>query len=556
METLKQLLHRATELFPDRVFLRYKTQSIWQTRTYGAFSERVGKVATYLHQHDIKPGDRVALCMDNGPEWMEIYMGIVCIGAIAVPIDARLREQEVAHILSDSGSGLLFTDARHYAMVRDLAPQTPQLEKVILFGYNGASPTPSRKIEYEDYADLLNAEISAAWPDQDPTRDDVASFIYTSGTTGRQKGAMLTHFNFISNVIHTADAFDISDEENFLLLLPLHHSLAFTTSFLIPIYAGAEVSFVESLRTVSENIREVSPTIMMGVPLLAEKMYARIMTNLQKNKLAYTLFRLGLRQPVRKAVLKGLGGKLRIFGIGGAPCDPDVLQGFQQLGINILEGYGLTETAPAVSFSRPENPIHGTVGPPIDCMEVKIRDANSEGVGEISLRGDNVMKGYYNNPEATAEVFDGDWFLTGDLGKIDHNGHLVITGRKKSLIVNREGKNIYPEEVENQICKSPFISEALVLGYQEPSDKIGERVGVIVVPDQEAMDQQQQESNERLSDAQHNKLIIQEVKKELQHLADYKRPRRIQIRTEEFEKTSTSKIKRYLYAMEVEELGE
>ncbi|MBU0678665.1 MAG: AMP-dependent synthetase/ligase [Verrucomicrobia bacterium] len=559
MTTIKQLLLDSATKRDSSIALRYKQRGTWHPVTYQQLLRNTRCVAEMLAELKIRPGDKVAIHLDNCPEWPEIYFGITGIGAVAVPVDAKLREQEVTHILRDSETTVAFASAKTYKLIREIEESLPDLEYVILVGGAEVMPSHTRKVNYRDYADIqarvqhrADAE-NCAFNRGKPSGDDVASIIYTSGTTGRQKGAMLTHRNFCSNVAAALEEIAVSADDNFLLVLPLHHSFAFTTNLLVPIAAGAEISFIESLKTVGENVREVSPTILIGVPLLIEKMYSRMRLRLKENKVASTLYALHLRKPVIKGILKGLGGKLRTMVVGGAPSDPEVLKGFAELGIPVLEGYGLTETAPILTMNPPAKPKPGSVGRALKNVEIKIMDPNGEGIGEIAARGPNIMKGYYNAPEATAQVFQDGWFVTGDLGFIDDEGYITITGRKKSLIVNREGKNIYPEEVETQVCKSEFILEALALGYTEGGET-GERVGVIVVPNQDAIDAHVEKTKKALSDQELEDLLRKEVKRVTQDIADYKRPRRIQIRTEEFEKTSTSKVKRYLYSIELKEV--
>jgi len=539
------------------VALRYKEDGEWIEITYGALLQRVRLVAAVLSEMKVKPGERVAIYLENCPAWPEIYFAIVGCGLTAVPVDGKLREQEAAHVLRDSESRAVFTSAKAYRIVREIEDGLPELTHAVILDGLEIIPHEPGRVAYADYGEALqSAEKRAAgntlFEEANPSEGDVASIIYTSGTTGRQKGAMLTHGNFCSNVEACSESIAISQDENFLLVLPLHHSFAFTTNLLLPVAAGAEISFIESLKTVGENVREVSPTVLIGVPLLLEKMYARIWSGLKKKKAAYLLYKLGIRKPVTKGILKNLGGKLRLFVVGGAPASPDVLRGFEALGIPILEGYGLTETAPVLTLNPPDKPKPGSVGKPIPGVDIKIVPPNAEGVGEIAAKGPNLMKGYFRNPQATAEVFDEGWFLTGDLGTIDEEGYVTITGRKKSLIVNREGKNIYPEEVEACVCQSPFILEALALGYTAPGET-GERVGVIVVPDQEALDAWRKHGKP-VSDEDIKALMKKEVKKVTANIADYKRPRRIQVRTEEFEKTSTAKVKRYLYEIDPTEV--
>ena len=559
--TIKELLALSVKGHASSVAVRFKQNGQWETLSYQDLQQRAWIAAEILAgRFGIKPGDRVGLFRENSPEWAELYFGIVGLGATAVPIDAKLQEQEVAHIVHDSGAKALFAGAKSYALLSEIERHVPALNHVALVGGREVLPSPSKKVKYEDYGELCEKVREAAWSNKraydrhDPKEDDIASFIYTSGTTGRQKGAMLTHKNFTSNVLAAMEAIKVESADNFLLVLPLHHSFAFTTNLLLPLAAGSEISLVENLKTVGDNTREVSPTILIGVPLLFEKMYNRIWAGLKENKLAYTMYRLGIMKPITRGILEKLGGKIRLVVSGGAPCDPELLMNFNRLGVPMVEGYGLTETAPVLTFNPQHKPKPGTVGPPIPGVEIKIMDPNAEGIGEIAARGPNIMKGYYNNPEATAQVFHDGWFLTGDLGFIDADGYIAITGRKKSLIVNREGKNIYPEEVEHQMCKSPYIREALALGFREAGEKVGEHVGLIVVPDQEAIDAHHK-SKPPPSEKELERMIREEVKRLSAEIAEYKRPRRVRIRWEEFSKTSTGKVKRYLYSISDAEEG-
>ncbi len=555
---LKQLLADSVESRGDAVAFRYKSGGEWQTCAYRAFLEKVRTVSELLGGLRIRPGERVGLFADNSMEWAAIYFGIVGSGAIAVPIDAKLQELELAHILTDSRARILFCGARQYPLVRERHHQLRDLEHVLVLNGGKALDLASAKapVTYTDLAAAMEqaaegaAGAKAFYDRVEPGDDDVASLIYTSGTTGRQKGAMLTHGNFTSNVASCRRAWPITGDDNFLLVLPMHHAFAFTGNLLLPLACGSSISLVESLRTVGENIRDVSPTAFIGVPLLIEKMYERIFAKLRQNRTAWLMWSLGLRGPIRRRIRAQLGGKLRIVVTGGAPCDPDILRGYQALGVSIVEGYGLTEAAPVLTLNPPDAPKPGSIGRPLSGVEIRIVDPNEQGVGELAARGPNIMKGYFRNPEATAEVLRDGWLYTGDLGRIDDEGYITLAGRKKSLIVNREGKNIYPEEVEVQVLKSPYLLEALVLGYQEPTDKVGERVGLIVVPNLEQFDHDARRRGRAFTDAELMARVRDEVRRVTRDLSEYKRPRKVQVRMEEFEKTSTSKVKRYLYEMD------
>jgi len=554
--TIKEMLTRAVDERGDEPFIQYKEAGTWTSLSFQEVERQARVVAEICHVNGAMPGDHIALLRENSPEWPAIYFGITGCGLTAVPIDAKLQEQEVAHILRDSGASIVFTSARSYPIIRDIEDYLPRLKHVILIDEHDALPEGPGRVNYSDYKKACTQAEAAADDDDsfyrthDPEEGDIASLIYTSGTTGRQKAAMLSHVNFTANVYSALDIIDVHYSDNFLLVLPLHHAFAFTTNLLVPLGAMCRISLVESLRTIRENMYEIEPTVLIAVPLLLEKMYNRIQDNVRKSKVARLLMWIGLSHIIGRKLRKRLGGKLKLIVSGGAPCDPDILRGWSKLGIDVIEGYGLTETAPVLTLNPPSDIRIGTVGKPMTDIKISILDPNDQGVGEIAVKGPNVMQGYYNNPEATREVFRDDWLLTGDLGFLDPDGYLIISGRKKNLIVNRSGKNIYPEEVEYQINKSPFILECLAVGYRDPDETVGERVGLIVVPNQETIDEYAAKEHRTLSDQDVEDLIRAEVKRVSREIAEYKRPRRIQIRIEEFEKTSTAKIKRYLYSME------
>lgn len=554
--TIKDCLNRAAAERPEGVALRYKQNGSWQTTSFSELRRRTWHVSELLARLDVNPGDRVAILLENSPEWFEIYHGIVGIGAIAVPVDAKLREQEVAHIFHDCGVSAVFCSARLTGLLEGLGSGLHELKNVIVLDCDGDIPAGWESLTCHAYAQLWADAASTAEAEDrafdrmGPTALSPASFIYTSGTTGRQKGAVLTHHNFMSNVAGIAKAIDVREDDNFMLVLPLHHSFAFTCNLLVPLHACCEVSLVENLKTIKANMADCSPTVLLSVPLLLEKMLARVMDGINASRSARLMYRLGLAKVIGRRIHAGLGGALRLIVSGGAPINPGTLIAWKKLGIPVVEGYGITETAPVLTVNRPGAVRIGTVGSPLDGVDIKIHDPNPAGVGEILARGENVMQGYYNNPAETEKVLVDGWYYTGDLGRFDEQGFLVINGRKKSLIVNREGKNIYPEEVERQVLQSPLVLECLAMGYRDPNDGIGERVGLIAVPNLAALDSLEKHAGNTLSDEEIDKMVRKDIRTCLDGLAEYKRPRRIEIRFNEFEKTTTQKIKRYLYAID------
>ncbi len=540
---LRDWLEQAAEKYGARPALRFKSDGVWHSRTYRELLDRSRAAAAALRRDGVRPGDRVALFRDNAPDWPEAYFGIVGLGAIAVPLDPKLREQEVSHILRDAGVEVALCGVRQCELLGEIEDEVPGLRRVRTL--DGAPPALRRRAEYAAFAPDTAAP-EHGWRYAKLENNSPASLIYTSGTTGRAKGAILTHGNFTANAQSCIDAIGVRDDDRMLLALPLHHSFAFTANLIVPIGVGAEICFVESLKTVGENLREVSPTILLAVPLLLEKLYRRIETGLREKPLARLLLALGILGPIRKAVRAKLGGRLRLLVSGGAPCDPELLRGLTRLGLTAVEGYGLTEAGPVVSLNPLDAPRPGTVGRPLPRVEVKLLEPDASGVGELAVRGPNVMAGYYRNEEATrAALLEGGWLATGDLASIDADGYITIRGRKKALIVNREGKNIYPEEVEQQLAQSPLVLESLVFGYREPGERVGERVGAIVVPN--LAEFERRNGGRRPPDAEIERQVHAEIRRVLRGIAEYKHPRHIVIRMEELEKTSTAKIKRFLY---------
>ena len=553
--TIRGLLEKNVAERPGRNALVWSENKTWMRRTWREYLARVRDVAEgYGTRFDLKPREEnVAIILGNSPTWLEAYLAQSGAGVSVVPLDPKLHDAEVEYILADSEAVVVTTDVHHLKMMMGLAPKLPKLRGIVCVDGVINEGQTIGKVKVVGF-DKLRISGGGAWYDAHVAREeDVASIIYTSGTTGRSKGAMLTHANFCAQ-LRALEFFTVRKDDNFLLVLPLHHAFAFTANFIVPLACKCEVSMVENLRTIPENMKETRPTVLLAVPLLAEKMLGAIMKKLRKSAAARALMAMGLSRVVGRKIVDQLGGRLRIIICGGAASDPDVLRQWTKFGVKTLQGYGLTETAP-ISALAPVNEIRfESVGKALPGHELRIADPNGEGVGEIEVRGPSVMKGYFRNEDATKECFDGDWFRTGDLGTMDANGYVTITGRKKSLIVNREGKNIYPEEVELVINACPHVLESIVLGYHVPGEQKGEHVGAIVVADLDKIAEERNKTDAAsaspLSDDQIRKLCVDEIHAAMKEISTYKHPRRIQVRFEPLQKTNTLKVKRYLYSLD------
>ena len=375
--------------------------------------------------------------------------------------------------------------------------------------------------------------------------EDVIAVLYTSGTTGKSKGVMLTNKNLVTNFIGVQHLMQLDDNIRVLSVLPINHVYESTCGVLAPLFLGGTVAFAESLLKVAQNLNEIKPNFFLGVPVLFQALYTRMTAKINAS-IAGRIMNSNpvTRGIVAKKIRKELGGNITFIS-GGASFDPALQKGLRNLGLNIYNGYGITETAPLVAVnSKVGGDRLGSVGKVMPNVQVKIDNANEDGVGEIWIKGPNVMKGYYNSPPATKEALTDGWYHSGDLGYVDKDDFLFVMGRMKNLIVTGNGKNIYPEEVETELVKSPYIEEAMI--YAHKAGTTDEEVRAVVYLNQDALDAYAKQNNiKELTKKDVYNLIRSEIKKYSANLADYKRVKEFMIRDEEFPKTSTRKIKRY-----------
>ena len=557
--------------------LNHKIRGEWTNISAENFVERVRNVALGLAEFGIKPGDRIALLSENRPEWSIADLAILSLGAINVPIYTTQAVDQIRFILTDSGSRAIFvSNKKLFKHAEQAVAGLDFLERIIFF-----DASDDEKIDRSTTLDSLEksgqersinkpaafgAYLTAIRP------DDLATIIYTSGTTGEPKGVMLTHANFVSNVLATTSGLPISSSDIALSVLPLSHIFE-RTGFYIFCYSGVSVYYTASFDQVAENLREVRPTVMTAVPRLFEKVYHRIVKKgfsqkgwkrrvferslnvgqryaeaKDKGKLVGPA--LALQQSMANRLVfskwrEGVGGRLRYFVSGGAPLSPALSYAFLAAGIPILQGYGATETC-IVSANRPDNNKVGSVGQLFDGIEVNIAED-----GEILLRGPNVMRGYYGHPEETASVLRDEWFATGDVGYVDKEGHLYITDRKKDLFKLSNGKYVAPQQIESLLKQSEFVSQVVVVGAGR------KQPAALIVPEWEAVRQLLTEAGEKFpSDrvALANspaaiKLVQKDVSLLTRALPDYQRIRRIALLPNEFtidkgELTPTLKVKR------------
>lgn len=557
--------------------LNYKREGHWHRISAEEFLARVEHVALGLAGLGIKAGDRVALLSENRPDWSIVDLAILSLGAINVPIYTTQAVEQVRYILEDSGARLLFVSGRRvFKHARPGIEGVAGLEQIIFFdeeaveGVLRAGTLAELEKAGRERAtrepDAFNQYLAAVGP------DDLATIIYTSGTTGEPKGVMLSHQNFVSNVLSISDSLPILPTDVALSVLPLSHIFE-RAVFYVFCWNGVSVHYSASFDQVGEHLREVRPTIMTAVPRLFEKVYHRIVKRgMSERGWKRRVFEDAMRTGQRYAELRdkgkrvplalkfkqsvsdrlvfskwreGVGGRLRFFVSGGAALSPTLSYSFLAAGIPILQGYGMTETC-IVSANRPEDNVVGSVGRVFPGIEVKI--AND---GEILVRGENVMRGYYGKPEETAKALKDGWFATGDVGRMDDRGHLYITDRKKDLFKLSNGKYVAPQLVESLIKQSEFVSQVVVIGAGR------KQPAALIVPDWEALGHAMKEagtepptSRVELSRATTAiKIVQREVLQLTTELAEYERVRRVALLPEEFtidggELTPTLKVKR------------
>ncbi len=552
--TIRGLLEKWANERPKSVAFKYCENKVWKTRSYGEVLQRVREIAEgYGVRFGMVPREEnAAIILGNGPDWIEAYLAQVGTGVSVVPIDPKLRNDEVEYILKDAEVRVVTTDKAHLKMMMSIAANLPCLRAVVVTdGVIFDGQRIADRIEVVEYGKLRLAG-GGAWYDANVARaDDIASIIYTSGTTGKPKGAMLRHSNFIADLEGAYQIFgaEVDHRDSFFVVLPLFHAFSFSANFIASFMKGAAMYFNQSLRTVGQDIHDLRPTVLCAVPLLAEKLHDKIEEGLAKSKLAQFMMKIGLRGPVMHMVKLKLGGRLRFFITGGAPCPRPVMDSFKRIHVRFLEGYGLTECSPIVSVCPPEVIKIGTIGPAIAGIEVRLADCNEQGVGELQVKGPIVMQGYFHNPDASAEAFADDgqgglWLRTGDLASMDEDGFITIRGRKKALIVNREGKNIYPEEVEIMIAKEPCVQDVVVIGYTQGGDP-GEKVGAVIYPNEDWFKAQNGGVLPPWDEVE--KLAIRRAQEKCAELADYKRVRKVVVSREPLVRTSIGKVKRVTY---------
>ncbi len=521
--------------------------------SYAALLRNVLKFGTALRQLGIPERSHIAIIGENRVQWGIAYLTAMCFNYVVVPIDRNLTPNEILNILHESDATAVIFSETFDPLFREHRHAVKQLKHCI------SMDLLAEKNGFHSMPQMIGQSKGCtveALPHIDPTA--LAVIIFTSGTLGRAKGVMLSQRNIASNLVAMVSMMFIHPHDRFLSVLPMHHTYECTCGFLCPLYSGASAHYARSLKTVVDDLQQVQATMLLAVPLLYDKMFKRIYKAIQENKVKSVivppLVRLtdiaakvgwkGAKKMVFAEVHAKFGGHIRCFIAGGAAPDPRVAKGLRDLGFNFIQGYGLTETSPILTLNQLDNFKDEAAGIPLPGIEIKINEPGADGTGEVWAKGPSVMLGFYKNEKATREVMNNGWFRTGDLGYVDDDGFLHIRGRMKNVIISRSGKNVYPEEVEDLLNRSPFIQESLV--YGEEDAKHDEIIAAQIVVDAEAMIEYSESRGVKITDELLQEVIGEEIKKANAELAAFKQVKKFTIRETEFEKTTTQKIKRFL----------
>ena len=551
---LKDMLKQTGEAYGDRPAYIFKTEEKgkFRTITHKEFRDEINALGTVLINMGLKD-KRIAIISENRYEWELSYLAIASGVGVVVPLDKSLPDNELESLILRSQVEAIIYSSKYdtimgtlrdkkntnlkYFISMDLEENTQGIysEKTLI--------EKGKKLLNEGDSTYLNAEIDA---------DKMGIMLFTSGTTAMSKAVMLSHKNLVTNVMDITQRFDLTEEDRFLSFLPLHHVFECTVGFLYPISIGGSIAFCEGVKHMADNIKEFGITAMISVPAVFDIIYRKVMKaiekkgklqNLEKGKKISNLLlkvKIDLRKQLFKEVHESLGPKLRLVVTGGAALDPETEKGFNDLGFDVEQGYGLTETAPVIAAETPKCRRLGSIGKKFPSVEVKIDNPDEEGIGELLAKGSSIMLGYYENEEATKDALDADgWFHTGDLARIDKDGFIYISGRKKSVIILNNGKNVFPEEIETLLNKVEGIKESFV--YEKKEDDGDVKVCVKIVYDKQLIKELYNiEGEEKIKEFLWNK--VKDVNK---LMPKYKYVREMIISEEELIKTTTLKIKRH-----------
>lgn len=554
-KNLKEMLANSKEKYGDRPAYKFKTEIPGKLReeSFNEFADKVDALGTALISIGLQ-GKRIAIIGDNRYEWALAYLSVVNGTGVVVPLDKSLPDNEIIDSIKRSEVEGIFYTAKHDGVIDKIKKEN--IGKLKYFISMDADKTEDRIYSQSELVELGRGLIkngARSFIDAEIDNDAMSIMLFTSGTTSKSKVVMLSHTNIVSNVKDITSVFDVNKEDTLLSFLPIHHTFESTVGFLYPLSVGAAVAYCDGIRHIADNIKEYQISVMISVPLLFESMYKKVMQSIDKKgktkkvkvgiKISNILRKFGIdkRRQIFKEIHDNLGGKVRLFVSGAAAFDPVLEKGLNDLGIDTYQGYGLTETSPVIAAEHKTCTRSGSVGQLFPSLEGKIIDPNEQGIGELAVKGPTVMLGYYQNEEATKETIVDGWLHTGDLAYFDKDDYIYITGRKKNVIVLKNGKNIYPEEVETLINKIEYVKESFVFGKPEVDDNVDLKLAAKVVYDKDMLKEQfGLESEDEIK-----KKIWEDIKEINKKMPTYKYVKELYVTDKELIKTTTQKVKRF-----------
>ena len=551
---LKDMLNQTGEVYGDRPAYIFKTEEKgkFRTITHKEFRENINALGTTLIQMGLKD-KRIALISENRYEWELSYLAVASGVGVIVPLDKALPDNELESLILRSQVEAIIYSSKYDVIMNTLREKkNTNLKYFISMDLEENTQGIYAEKALVEKGKKLLTDGNKTYIDAKIDSEKMGIMLFTSGTTAMSKAVMLSHKNLVTNVMDIIQRFDLTDEDRFLSFLPLHHVFECTVGFLYPISIGGSIAFCEGVKHMAENIKEFEITAMISVPAVFDIIYRKVMktiekkgklANLEKGKKVSQFLlkmKIDLRKQLFKEVHESLGPKLKLVVTGGAALDPETEKGFNDLGFDVEQGYGLTETAPVIAAETPKSRRLGSIGKKFPSVEVKIDDPDEEGIGELMAKGPSIMLGYYENEEATKSALESDgWFHTGDLARIDKDGFIYISGRKKSVIVLNNGKNVFPEEIETLLNKVEGIKETFVFEKKEDDGDV--KVCVEIVYDKELIKELYNiEGEENIKE-----FLWDKVKEVNKLMPKYKYVREMVITEEPLIKTTTLKIKRH-----------
>lgn len=557
ISNLKDMISQTVNLFGNKnAFLIKGTNDEYVGITYNELKANIDALGTALIDLGLK-NKKIAILSQNSAQWCTSYLTITGGVGVVVPLDRELPFNEIDNLISRAGVSAIIFSSKHKKDMLKLSKVSKQVEYFI-----DIDSTTDENNKFLSYSSLIEKgktllqNGNRTYLDAEIDENEMCALIFTSGTTDLAKGVMLSSKNIVTDLMAVCSMLTVDETDSSLSILPLHHTYECTADFLVMMYNGACLSFCEGLKHIVKNLQEVKPTILMVVPLILENMHKKIIKQASKtffsklklnaaleiSNFLYNFLKIDIRKKLFNQVHNIFGGRVRLVISGAAAINPDVSNDLCSMGVRIIQGYGLTECAPIVAVNNDQGYRSDSAGKPLAGIDIWIENMGDDGIGEIVVRGDNVMLGYYENPIATQKVLMNGCLYTGDLGYIDDEGYIFITGRKKNVIVTKNGKNIFPEEVEAYLAKCPYIKESLVWGrFDEESGETEVNAKIVI-----DIDEIKEKLNVNIiSKEEIFKIIQSEIKEINKQMPLYKRIKDFTVREEEFIKTTTKKIKRY-----------